>query len=265
MKAVAAKAFDKYDYYRRAVQGPDVDVLFIRDVYKELRGRNPRTLREDFCGTFAISCEWAKLNRNFDAIGVDLDPEPILYGLSHHLPKLAPGTRDRIRVLQADVRDRSLPKADVIAAMNFSHYIFKRRVDLARYFRNCRSTLRAGGLLLVDCFGGSRCQEANEEETKHAGFSYFWDQDSFDPVTGFAQFYIHFKPKGQRKIEKVFGYDWRMWTIPELREIMHEVGFKTTHVYWEGTTKKGEGDGVFKRAESGEECEAWIAYVIGEA
>ena len=256
-------AFDKYDLYRRAVQAPDNDVEFMRDVYKELRGRTPRHLREDFCGTFAISCEWAKLGRDYQAVGVDLDPEPILYGMSAYMPKLAPAVRERVRILQADVRDPGLPKVDVIAAMNFSHYIFKTRADLLGYFRNCRMTLKPGGVLIADCFGGTRCQEANEEETEHKGFSYYWDQSSYDPVTNHALFYIHFKQKGQKKAERVFEYDWRMWTIPELRELMEEAGFKSTYVYWEGTTKKGEGDGVFKQTEVGEECEAWIAYVVG--
>jgi SAM-dependent methyltransferase len=263
VKGRASREFDKYDYYFRSVQGPETDVEFIRDTYKQLRGKLPRTLREDFCGTYAISCEWAKLDKRFDAIGVDLDPEPIAYGTAHYWAKLPAGTRERVKVLQADVRDPQLPKADAIAAMNFSHYIFKERAALLAYFRNCRQTLRPGGILLADCFGGSRCQEENEEETVHRNFSYFWDQVSFDPITNHALFYIHFKPKGQKKIERVFEYDWRMWSIPELREIMAEAGFAKTYVYWEGTTKKGKGDGVFKQAEIGEECEAWIAYVVG--
>ena len=259
-----SKPFDKYDYYYRAVQGPETDVEFIRDAYKELRGRLPKTLREDFCGTFAISCEWAKLGRTFDAVGVDLDPEPIAYGRAHYLSKLAPAARERVRILQANVLDKSLPNADVIAAMNFSHYIFKTRAAMVAYFGNCLATLREGGLLLCDSFGGSRCQEANEEQTVHPDFSYFWDQEGFDPITNGAIFHIHFKPKGGKKIQKCFSYDWRMWTLPELREMMVEAGFQTTHVYWEGTDKKGGGDGEFKRTEIGEECEAWIAYVVGE-
>ena len=43
----------------------------------------------------------------------------------------------------------------------------------------------------MDIFGGSECYEANEEETEHDDFSYFWDQDSYDPVTNEAMFYIH--------------------------------------------------------------------------
>ena len=46
---------------------------------------------------------------------------------------------------------------------------------------------------------------------------------------------------------------------------MLEAGFSRTHVYWEGTTRAGDGDGKFKRVEkSAEECEGWVAYVAGE-
>ena len=257
-------SFDKYAYYLRSVQAPDSDVEFLRSTYRELRGKDPIALREDFCGTFSICCEWVKLNPKFKAFGVDLDSEPILYGLTHYLPQLSPKQRARVKIVQENVLNPGLPKADVIAAMNFSHFIFKERSMMKSYFHNCYGTLNSGGLLVADIFGGSRCQEANEESTPHRDFTYYWDQESFDPISHEAKFNIHFKLKGQKKLEKVFTYDWRMWTIPELREMMRETGFKKTHVYWEGTTRSGTGDGNFKATEKGEECEAWIAYVVGE-
>ena len=76
--------FDKYWFYKRSVQSPDVDVEFFEKVYRELNGGTAKTLREDFCGTFAISCEWVKRNPNYQAIGVDLDPEPVAYGKSNY-------------------------------------------------------------------------------------------------------------------------------------------------------------------------------------
>jgi hypothetical protein len=263
-KVGKTKEFDKYAYYRRAVQAPDSDVVFLRDTYKELRKKDPQVLREDFCGTFSICCEWVKLNRNHQAVGIDLDPEPIQYGYENYLPKLQPTQQARVKILRENVLSPGLPRADIISAMNFSYYIFKERGLMKSYFENCFSALKKDGLLLVDCFGGSRCQIANEEITDRKDFNYYWDQVNFDPITNHATFHIHFKPKGGRKIEKVFTYDWRMWTIPELREMMHEVGFRKTHVYWEGTARDGSGNGVFTRTEVGEECEGWIAYVVGE-
>ncbi len=256
--------FDKYAYYRKAVQAPEDDVIFIRNTYRELRGGDPRVLREDFCGTFSICCEWVKLSRSHEAHGVDLDSEPIGYGRVHYFTQLQAHQQARLSVHQKNVLSPDLPKADVICAMNFSHYILKDRATMVAYFRSCFESLRGRGILLTDCFGGSRCQEENEEITSHRGFKYYWDQASFDPVTNFAKFYIHFKVEGRPKQEKAFSYDWRMWSIPELREMMREAGFRKIHVYWEGTAKDGTGNGVFTRTEKGEECEAWIAYVVGE-
>lgn len=260
------KDFDKYYYYKKSVQSPENDVKFLRDAYKELKGKKPTTLCEDFCGTFSICCEWVKLNPEHKAIGIDLDPEPVEYGKQNYLSKLKPAQQARIKIFEGDILETDYPKADIIAAMNFSYYLFKKRADLVEYFKSCHARLAKGGILLCDSFGGSQCQEPNEEETEHEedGFSYFWDQDSFDPVSNHAVFYIHFKRKGEKKREKVWTYDWRMWTLPEIREAMEEAGFKKTHVYWEGTTEDGEGDGDFKRVEKGEDCEAWVAYVAGE-
>ena len=203
------KDFDKYWYYNKSVQSADVDVLFFRDTYKELRNKKAKVFREDFCGTFKLSCEWAKLDSEHESIGIDLDPEPIAYGQDHYLPKLKENEAKRIEIHNANVLDKDLPGADVIAACNFSYFIFKERHLLKQYFSNVLNTLNSDGLFILDIFGGSQCYEPNEEETEHDGFSYFWDQDSYDPVTNEGQFYIHFKVKGQKKLKKAFSYDWR--------------------------------------------------------
>ncbi len=258
------RVFDKYDYYFRSVQSAETDVHFLRKAFKELKGKEPRTLREDFCGTFALSCEWIKLNPKFDAYGVDLDPEPLAYGRSHNLPKLKSDQQKRLHLLEGNVLHWNLPTADLAIAMNFSYFVFKTRDVMKKYFTNVFKSLKKDGVFILDCFGGSQCFDAIEETTNHRSFKYFWDQTGFDPVTNRALFHIHFQPKGQKKVEQVFTYDWRMWSLPELREILSEVGFKKTHVYWEGTTKSGEGNGVFTRTEKGEACESWIAYIAAE-
>lgn len=260
--------FDRYDYYRRAVQSPEVDVRFLRDTYREITNREPVSLREDFCGTFAISCEWAKLSPKYRAYGVDIDNEPILYGLTHNLAVLPKSVRDRVQVQQDNVLNPGLPRVDIVSAMNFSHYVFKERSLMKSYFHNAHATLNVGGLFIIDCFGGPACEKESREETPHKGFTYIWEQVSYDPVSSEALFHIHFKVKDASgrmvRHNNAFTYDWRMWSIPELREMMMETGFRKTHVYWEGTTRNGEGDGIFSRVEQGEECEAWVAYVVGE-
>lgn len=255
--------FDKYELYRKAVQSAEDDVIFIRDAYKELRGKAPRVFREDFCGTFALSTEWIKLNPRHEAIGIDLDPEPMTYGRQNYLSILKPDQQRRMRLIEGNVLAPNLPKADILVAMNFSYFCFKQREVMKKYFANAYKSLSKDGIFLVDVFGGKQCYDAIEDTIKHDGFTYYWDQTNYDPVTAEALFHIHFRVGG-KKIERVFSYDWRLWSIPELREIMQEVGFRKTHVYWEGTARDGSGDGNFHRTEKGESCESWIAYIIGE-
>lgn len=258
------KEFDKYEYYQRSVQSPDADAEFLARVYHELReGRQAKVLVEDFCAAFALCCEWVKLHDDNFAIGIDLDPEPVAYGRDHYLTKLQGQQQDRLRVLEANVMDPDLPTGDIIAALNFSYFGFKKRTQLLEYFKSCYNRLDDDGLLILDCFGGSACMEANEHETEHDDFSYFWDQDSYHPLTNEAQFYIHFKLKGEKKREKVFSYNWRLWSIAEIKDLLEDAGFRQSVVYWEGTDEDGDGDGIYSRTEEGEECESYVAYVIG--
>ena len=258
------KEFDKYNYYLKSVQSPDTDVEFFDKSFKDLRKREAISLREDFCGTFSIACEWVKLNNKKQALGVDLDLEPIKYGKKTYFTKLNKDQQSRIQILHSNVMSPENPKADIISASNFSYFCFKTRAKLKDYFTKALNSIHQNGMFVVDCFGGTDTTKPVEEETEHEeGFSYFWDQDSFDPVTNFAQFYIHFQREGEEKRKQVFSYDWRMWSIPEIKDLMLEVGFKKVVVMWEGTDEDGEGDGVFTTVEKGEDCESWIAYIIG--
>ncbi len=85
-----SKTFDKHAAYALAVQSPKEDARFLRRVYRELRGKEARILREDFCGTFALCCEWVKANGDSSAFGLDIDPAPIEYGSCNYLSALTP-------------------------------------------------------------------------------------------------------------------------------------------------------------------------------
>ena len=254
--------FDKYHYYFESVQSPEADVSFMHDTYKDLRGKKPKILREDFCAAFANCCAWVEQGSQYSAHGVDIDPEPLAYGRKHYLSQRTAAEQKRVHILKQNVLSPSLPKADVVCALNFSYFTFKDRKTLLRYFVNANKTLNKDGILVLDCFGGSDTQEQNIEETEFDTFSYFWDQDFFDPITQHCKFAIHFKRKGEKTRRNVFTYDWRMWTIPEIRDLLEDAGFKNSTVYWEGTTRDGEGNGKFKPANKGEECESWVAYIV---
>jgi len=255
---------DKYALYTQAVQSPDTDVDFLKKAYRQLRGKSAVTMREDFCGTFRLSVEWVKNNPQHRAFAVDIDPEPLDYGRQHYFDKLSPKVQSRLKITESNVLTSELPEADIAAALNFSYFFFKERSVLKTYFKNVFESLKKDGLFVMDVFGGTQCTDAIEDKQKLNGFTYFWDQVSFDPVTNEALFHIHFQPKGQKKVENVFTYDWRMWSIPELRDILAECGFKKSHIYWEGTARNGEGNGKFTRTEQGEACLSWIAYIIAE-
>ena len=259
-----SKNFDKYWYYNKSVQSADADVEFFVNTYKELKNKKPKIFREDFCGAFKLSCEWVKLDPGFQSVGIDIDLEPTQYGKKNYLSKLSKDQQSRVRIINGNVLSEKNPKADIIAACNFSYFIFKERETMKNYFSNNQKALNKNGIFILDIFGGSQCYEPNEEEVEHKGFSYFWDQDSYDPISNESMFYIHFKPKGQKKIKKVFSYDWRIYSIAEIKDLLKEVGFKKIHVYWEGTDENGEGDGEFRPATQGEDCESWIAYIIAE-
>lgn len=255
--------FDKYKLYHEAVQSPETDVEFYRQTYHEIfKAKKATTLREDFCAGGAISAEWVKLNKNYRSCGLDLDPEPLQDGREKYLAKLTDDQKNRVALIQKDVLEENLPAADIVAAVNFSYCIFKKRAVLKKYFQNVYNSLNRDGLFIVDIFGGSQCYEEIEDRTRFKNFTYYWDQQSFDPITADALFQIHFRVKG-KKYENVFTYDWRLWTVPELKDLMQEVGFSKTIVYWEGTNRKGGGNGIFTPTEKGEACLSWIAYVVG--
>lgn len=255
--------FDKYEFYNQSVQSAAEDVKFYRKVYKKIRkGRAPVVLREDFCGTGAISCEWVKLNKKNKSCGLDLDIEPMNYGRVHYISKLNRDQKNRVVLIKKDVLTPDLPLSDIAIAVNFSYFFFKKREVLKKYFANVYKSLSYNGLFVLDIFGGTQCTDAIEDKTKHKDFTYYWEQKNYDPVSSEAYFEIHFSYKG-KKYERVFSYDWRMWNIREIREILVEVGFQDSKVYWEGTNKEGGGNGRFSVTETGEPCLSWIAYIVG--
>ena len=75
---------------------------------------------------------------------------------------------------------------------------------------------------------------------------------------------IHFELEDGTTIRKAFSYDWRLWTIPEIRELMVEAGFEETDVYVEGWDEdEDDSDGVFRKRKQFENQSGWVAYVVG--
>lgn len=259
-----AERVDVYELYEAAVHDPVAEVDFLRRTFRKVRGRAALTFREDFSGPASAACEWARRDPRCRAIGVDIEAAVLDWGRRHRLARLRPAVRKRVRLVNADVLRVRTEPVDVIAALNFSYWVFKSRAQLLAYFRNARRSLRADGLLVMDAFGGYEAFREVEEHTRYRGFTYVWDQARYRPVTGELLCHIHFRfPDGSR-IDRAFTYDWRLWTLPELRELLAEAGFRRVTVYWEGDDGEGGGNGEFTPHEQGDADATWIAYLVAE-
>jgi SAM-dependent methyltransferase len=261
-----AEQADKYDLYELSVQNVENEVIFLQDTFTALRSRPAHVLREDFCGTASACCEWVQQGDAFQAIGVDIDPEVLEWGRNHRVGRLDAADRARVRLIEGNVLTADTPKVDILTAFNFSYFIFDSREVMRNYFRQAYESLVDDGILFLDMYGGPEAQEETKEKTKYKehGFTYVWHQKTFHPVTNYACNYIHFKFKDGSKMMKAFTYEWRLWSAPEIRELLAEVGFSKATVYWEGTDEDGEGNGEFTPEEKGEADLAWIAYIVVE-
>ena len=255
---------DKYSLYFNSVQNPEADIAVMKQAWKSrYKGEMFKVLREDFCGTFANTVAWVKQHKLNRGIAIDLDKSPIAYGKKNYLSTLTKDQESRVQILNKNVLSSKLPKADVIFAFNFSYYCFQERKLLKAYFKEVYKKLNSKGMFLMDCFGGSLTQLTNDYSVYFPSmkYTYHFEQLSFDPINSRAKLAIHFRFKKGKPLNNAFVYDWRMWSIPELREILEEVGFKTSTVLWEGLTKSGDGNGKYLPKKTGEECESWIAYI----
>ncbi len=263
------KEFNKYLYYENSVQTPEEHVKIYGNMFRELRKKEPMSLREDFCGTFLISCEWVKSHKDRTAYGMDLDPEPVDYGKKNGFKTLNANQKKRVKIVLQDVCYPTKQKFDVIGAGNFSFNIFKTRAELKKYFVAARKSLNKNGIFNIELAGGpgfiGKMKEQKTYTVKEIGgrYTYYWDQQSFDPITNHGMYAIHFKtPKGVMH-KNAFVYDWRVWSITELRELMMESGFKDTVVYWEASDKNGDGTGEYVLTKNGDNAHSWIAFVVG--
>jgi hypothetical protein len=264
-----AERQDKHTLYQLSVQSPEADIEFFVARYKELRGREPKVLREDFCGTAYISATWAGSGKNRRAIGVDLDTATLQWAREHNLAPLSDDARKRVDLRQANVLDGGGKKADVTCAMNFSYGVFKTRAELRHYFEVVFQQLADDGVFVTELYGGTEAIIAVQDEREIEGneatggdFTYYWEQAAYNPITHETLCHIHFELSDGSKIENAFSYDWRLWSIAEVRELLYEVGFTSVRVYWETIDDDGDGTGEYRPSEKEENQEAWLVYLV---
>ena len=261
-KPTMASRADRHVLYQRAVQCVEPEIDFVDATFTQLRGRTAKRLREDFCGTANTSCEWVRRRNDNIAYAVDLDPEVLAWGYENNRAKLGKHAK-RLTLIEADVTEAEVEPVDVVLAMNFSYWILKGRARTRNYFRRIRDQLVDDGIFFLDCYGGYESFQEMKERTELKGFTYVWDQARYNPITGDMDCKIHFEFPDGSKMKNAFTYQWRLWTLPEIKEMLTEAGFRDVTVYWEEwDEEEEEGTGEFYPAQSGDADPAWVCYIV---
>ena len=260
----------KHDLYELCVQSPSHLVPFFRAVH----GGGPRVLGEDFAGTAALSHLWVDTTEAHRAIAVDLDTEALAFR----------GEHPRVEKLTADVLVADHP-ADTLFVGNFSIGYWHTRAELITYLTHARSRLNEGGVIICDTYGGETAFTLGEvhrdhwipDDPRYAGHEgkrvrYTWEQRAADPITARVTDILHFRIEKAGVIEQemydAFTYEWRLWSIPELRDAMQEAGFRTSDVYAKTADAiDDEGNAYVLPIEDGEEelDDSYIVLIAGRA
>ncbi|MFV8751253.1 class I SAM-dependent methyltransferase [Nannocystaceae bacterium ST9] len=273
-KATRASQADRHELYELAVQDPPSEVRFIGQTFKRLRGRPALSMREDFAGTSVFSLEWVRSHKQRTAICVDLDRATLDWGLTKRIRPAGADYEQRIIQRCANVLEVQPPLVDVAVGFNFSYWCFDTRPALLEYFRAARAGLVADGMLVLDAYGGTEVpqHEITERETRDGegvvnggqAYTYIWEQIDYNPVDARMNCAIHFEFKDGSRLDRAFSYSWRVWTLPEIRELLLEAGFAKVRVWAEREDEAGEGTGRFHEAKSFDNEGVWWVYITAE-
>lgn len=247
MSGIRLLPVNKFDLYTLCAQNPprDARALLAIALDQLAKRREAPVLAEDFSGAAALSRAWCTLLPKARAVAVDHDPEALAHARKH----------PRVRLIQSDVLAVNAP-ADVLAVLNFSICELHDRRTLLKYLKHARSRLRRSGCMICDIYGGADCFATGVVSQRVQGprgerITYRWEQRIADPLTARVTNAMHFAvapPKSRSKttragavrsgqsrkplrLDNAFVYDWRLWSVPELRDAMLEAGFSAVQIY----------------------------------
>lgn len=269
-----SKALSRYDLYRACVQDPPMMVRFVQAVHGGDPAK-PLALREDFSGPGSLSGEWVNLGKRHTAVAVDLDPEPLSHVRKH----------PRVKTRAMDVR-ACRDKADCVALFNFAVCELHERKELVGYFKHLAACLKKGGVVVMDIFGGlSACTPSVTRATRRlpdgSPVKYTWRTDAVHAATGMIECSMDFrltspsqrfarggKPEAKaatdRTWPRAFSYNWRHWSIAELRDALADAGFGQVDLY-DRLGDAVDSDGrLYVRPLDASETELgedWVAYL----
>lgn len=259
-----AQLADRHELYEESVQEPESEVEFISRTFKRLRKRQALKLREDFSGTSVLSLEWAKSQADRKAWGVDLCKDTLAWGQKNRIDPAGEDIAKRVTLLEGNVLDGLGPKVDVTTAYNFSYWILEDRATMLRYFKVVRSRLVKDGVFFLDLLGGTDLYGEDENRVDHGYFTYVWKQVSFNPLTHHMKCEIGFEFPDGSSIPRAFTYEWRLWSPPEIRDLLLEAGFSRVRLMWEREDSNQEGTGSFYEPKHTDNSPLWWTYVVAE-
>lgn len=262
------------DFYELCVTEPTRVIPFLLAAH----AHSPRTLREDFSGSAALARAWAASHPTRRAIAVDLDRAPLQRAKAR-----------RVRTIEADA-ETCTAKADIIAATNFPIGYHHTRRDLLRYLKAARASLNRRGILVFDLYGGRDAFTPGKiiqllRAPKHKPWSgelieYTFEQRTANPRTGRVVDALHFKawpartktpanPRAKQPAPAIdlpdaFIYDWRLWSLPEIDDALHEAGFAHIEIHSRlGDAIDNEGRVLLNPAREPDDLdENWVVYVV---
>jgi len=215
----------KFDLYQISVQNVKIEVEFFRKCYRMLYNKVATKFREDFCSTALLSCEWVKNNVMNTAVGLDIDPEALAWGLEHNVNNLTSGS-DRIRLLDHNVLTPydQKEKFEIICSLNYSHFLLTKRRDLLTYFSNVYKSLDPKGIFILDFYGGSHIYEDHKYAKEKSQHFYQFSGKQMNILNNQSKCSLNYKVN--KKFIPHFSFDFRIYSIIEMREALEEAGFK---------------------------------------
>ncbi len=255
--ATKASLSNPFEIYQRAVQSPEADVALLQHIYTHSRGVSGYRLREDFCGTGLTLSHWIAQGKGFTGEGYDIDPAPVEWGLKNNFAGV--GTVASSSTLQvADARSWSQISPDIRCAFNFSYWVFREQRQLLDYFSGVCADLADGGVFVIDVTGGIDCLSEEPYESDADGFTCVWQQSNFSPVDHSADLTLRFRFDDGSELDPPYRYRWRVWSIPELNQLLTQAGFSSTEIWWQNDDAMDVG---FEITSKGRNDACWVACI----
>ena len=263
---------DKHTLYEASVQAVDIDLNLFASILEERNGHPLKKIREDFCGTAQLAVEWVRQGTDHESWGIDLDKPTLDWAREHRMGPLG-GDSARVHLFHANVLEIEVPKVDLACALNFSYSVFKERRVMLEYFTRVYHQLADDGIFILDSWGGPTTIQTVVDKrdvpgsrdihnNQVPGFKYLWDQSYFNFIDNHIITHIHFRLKDGTKYKEAFTYDWRLWGLPELRDILTDAGFVETECWFDGWDDEVEDtDGHYARVKEYTEMDSWVGYI----